>query len=148
MTIQDFSVSFQTDRSAEEVFNAVKDVRAWWTENTKGSSKNLNDEFEVQFGDVHYSRQKIVELIPGKKITWLVTDSRLNFVQDKAEWTNTRISFEIVPQADGTQLRFTHHGLTPAVECFDACSNAWSGYIADSLQNFIASGKGEPAVAE
>lgn len=132
------------DASAREVFTCINNVKKWWTENLEGSSQKLNDEFTVRFGDVHYSRQKLVEVVPDKKVVWLVTDSMLNFLQDKQEWTNTRISFEISGQHGKTEILFTHTGLVPEVECFDACSNAWNQYVLQSLWKLVTTGEGQP----
>jgi hypothetical protein len=72
----------------------------------------LNDEFIFE---VHYSRQKLVEVIPGKKVVWQITDSRLSFIQDTTEWTGTKVIFEISRERDKTWLVFTHEGLVPDV---------------------------------
>lgn len=143
MEQQHFSAAFMANTHPEAAFEAINNVRGWWTENMEGNSANLNDEFEVRFGDVHYSKQKLETVIPGKKIVWLVTDSRLNFLEDKSEWTNTRISFDITQRDGQTEVRFTHEGLVPAIECYGACSNAW-GYYVNSLQELITTGKGRP----
>jgi len=147
MTNKNFTASFVVDKTPKEVFDAVNNVHQWWTENIKGHSKKLNDEFEVHFGDVHYSKQKLTEVVPNEKVVWLITDSQLNFIQQKDEWTNTKIVFEIFPQGNKTQLRFTQEGLVPAIECYDACSGAWGDYV-NSLRNLITTGKGQPAPKE
>jgi hypothetical protein len=145
---KDFHTSIAVNATPHEAFNCVNDVTQWWTENLEGSSQKLNDEFSVRFGDVHYSRQKLVEVIPDKKVVWLVTDSKLNFIKDKQEWTNTKIVFEIIDQNNQTQIHFTQVGLVPGVECFGACSNAWTEYIQGSLFNLITTGKGQPTKKE
>jgi len=95
MKNQDYTVSIIVKADPHKAFKAINSVTKWWTENLEGSSQKLNDEFTVRFEDVHMSTQKLVELIPDKKVVWLVTDSKLNFVKDKQEWTNTKIVFDI-----------------------------------------------------
>ncbi len=148
MNKQNFTTAFSVNQTPEEVFDAINNVTGWWTENLEGSSKKINDEFEVRFGDVHYSRQKLIEVIPGKKVVWLVTDSKLNFIKDKEEWTHTKIVFDISKQGDKTQVRFTQQGLLPEIECYGACSNAWSDYVQNSLRSLITTGKGKPTPKE
>ncbi|WP_338870829.1 SRPBCC domain-containing protein [Spirosoma sp. SC4-14] len=145
MTPSDFTTILLTDQSPDIVFDAINNVRGWWTENLEGNSQHLNDVFEVRFGDVHYSRQQVVEIVPAQKVVWLITDSRLNFISDKSEWTGTQVVFDITDKGGQTQLRFTHEGLKPEIECYGACSNAWGGYIRNSLFNLITKGEGQPA---
>jgi len=148
MTTQDYTATIQVDQSSKAVFDAINNVSGWWTDNVEGSSQKLNDEFTVSFFDgVHVSTQKIIEVIPNKKVVWLVTKSKLNFTKDPQEWTNTKVIFEISEQGNKTQLRLTHQGLVQNLECFGACSNAWSEYM-HSLQLLITTGKGQPTLKE
>lgn len=143
MENQDFTVTFLVDQTPAEAYNAINNVRGWWTGEIEGSTDKLNDEFTYSYPPYHYSKHKLVEMVPGKKIVWLITDSSLNFVEDKTEWNGTKISFDIAKKDGKTEVRFTHHGLVPKNECYDACSNAWTGYITNSLCNLITTGQGQ-----
>ena len=140
----DFNTGITVNATPKEAFDCINSVTKWWTENVEGNSLKLHDEFAVRFGDIHYSKQKIVEFIPDKKVVWHVTDSSLSWLKDKHEWNNTVITFEITVKDNKTQILFTHVGLVPEIECYTECSNAWTGYIQDSLFNLITTGKGQP----
>jgi len=143
MKTSDYTATIVVDQTPEEAFAAINNVRGWWTgePGIEGSTGKLNDEFTYDYKPYHHSKQKITELIAGKKIVWLVIDSIISFVEDKNEWTGTKITFDITKNGDKTEVRFTHVGLVPCVACYNDCSNAWGAYITGSLRNLIAKGK-------
>jgi len=142
MKSSDFSTTITVDQTPEEAFAAINNVRGWWSGEIEGSTDKPGAEFTYRYGDIHYSRQRITELIPGRKVVWIITDSNLSFVKDKTEWNGTEISFEISKKGKRTEIRFTHLGLVPEFECFDACSGAWTDYVKNSLKKLITSGGG------
>ena len=149
MKTQDLTITLLIDQTPEEVFKAINNVRGWWSETIEGGTNKLNDEFIYRYKDMHYSKQKVTELIPGRKVVWHVTDSILYFLKkDKTEWTGTNVVFDISRIGNKTQIQLTHVGLVPASECFEACSNGWNYYLQNSLLNLITTGKGQPAKKE
>jgi len=143
MTATNFTTTITVDQPASDVFNAINNVRGWWHGEIEGSTTRLNDEFSYRMKEFHFSRQKIVGLVPNQKVVWLVTDSNLSFTQKKNEWTGTKIIFEISQADHQTQIRFTHEGLVREFECFGDCSNGWSMLMHESLHRLITTGKGK-----
>jgi uncharacterized protein YndB with AHSA1/START domain len=141
---RDFTTTFSVDQTPEEVFEAITNVRGWWSGELDGPTDELGGEFTYRYQELHFSKQKVTELVPGKRVVWLVLDSYLEFIEDKREWNGSRVIFDIARKGDKTEVRFTHAGLVPAHECYGACSSAWSSYIRGSLRSLIATGKGSP----
>jgi len=148
MNNHNFTTTYLVDQTPEQAFNAINHVRGWWSEEIEGSTDKLGDEFTYHYKDVHRCKMKITEVIPGKKVVWRVLDNYFNFIEDKNEWKDTEISFEISRKGNKTEFRFTHVGLVPEYECFDVCSNAWGSYINGSLRSLITTGEGKPNLKE
>ncbi|PSR69695.1 ATPase [Nocardia sp. MDA0666] len=144
MTEQNFSTTFAVDRTPETFFDAVLDVRGWWSKTLTGRSEKPGDVFTYEVPGVHRATIEVTEVVPHERVVWRVLDARLTLVDDRTEWNGTTIRFEITRRTDITELRFTHVGLTPAFECFDVCRKGWSFYIDTSLHDLIATGTGQP----
>jgi len=140
----DFSLTIELDKSPQEIFNAITNVRGWWSREIAGNTEKLNDEFNYQYQDVHRCKIKLSEVIPNKKIVWDVLDNYFSFTRDKTEWIGTKVIFDIILAGNKTQLHFTHQGLTPEHECYNACSGGWTLYIKQSLVTLLTTGKGQP----
>jgi hypothetical protein len=148
MTSQNFITTFVVDQTPDEAFAAITNVRGWWSGEIEGPTDQLGEEFSYRYQDIHYTKQRISELVPGRKLVWQILDAYLNFTDDPHEWTGTEVTFEIVPKGDQTEVRFAHVGLVPEFECYDQCSSAWGFYINSSLKRLITTGVGEPNATE
>ncbi len=145
----DFTVAVQLDADDARAFAAISDPRSWWSRDIAGDTDHLGAEFEFEVDGIHYSRQRISAFVPDELVVWDVTEARLTFIADETEWVGTSIRFDIRPLAGGrSEVRFTHVGLRPDVECYDACSTAWRSYITGSLRRLAEEGVGTPSQEE
>jgi Activator of Hsp90 ATPase homolog 1-like protein len=144
MTNQDFTTTFSVDQTPVQALDAIKNLRGWWSEEIEDSTHKLGEEFTYRYQDVHSCKMKLIEVVPDKKVVWLVVDNYFNFTEDKSEWKDTKLIFEVSQRGDKTEIHFTHQGLVPQYECFNVCSNAWDSYINRSLRSLITTGKGHP----
>lgn len=142
MKNQSFTTTIRVDQSPETVFNAINDVRRWWSQNIEGKTDQLDSEF-IYRDKYLTARIKITQLSP-QQIAWDVLETNNDFFkeEDKNEWDGTKIVFEIT-RNEKTELKFTHVGLVPQFTCFTVCSNSWGYFIQTSLKNLIETGKGK-----
>jgi uncharacterized protein YndB with AHSA1/START domain len=141
----DFTVNLEVDLPPSAVFEALtRDVRKWWGgTDLRGSTTRLNDEFVIEHAGAHCSRQRIIELVPGERLQWLVTESELSWLKgNRQEWTGTKLLFRLAEVAGRTRLRFSHIGLTSDKECYEACSReGWQVVIGNYLYTYLTTGK-------
>jgi hypothetical protein len=142
MEKSDFTSSISARISAVEAVKRISNVPGWWGITFSGSSEKQNDEFVVKMGGDSFFNFTVAELIPGKRVVWLVADCNMPWYSDKKEWSNTKLIFDLTEQNGVTELKFTHEGLTPNVECYGDCAPGWTHWIKTSLLSYLTTGKG------
>jgi hypothetical protein len=144
MKKQDYHYSFTADVPADEAFDAINDVKAWWATCFEGHATAVHDLFSMPFGKT-WVNFEVIELVPGQMVAWLVTDCNIEFVRDKKEWNGTTVIFRIKPLAQGVEVSMTHVGLVPDVECYENCERGWNHHFGESLKKLLTEKVGLPA---
>ena len=93
------------------------------------------------------AQELLASKIPAR-LAYNWTDGSPRVVSIWFHWDGTDIVFDIEPTPDGTELRFTHVGIAPGVECYEMCSSAWSVFVGHSLRQLVLTGTGRPGVPE
>jgi uncharacterized protein YndB with AHSA1/START domain len=130
----------------EKVFESItNEIPLWWTEMFEGASSKLSEIFTVRFGPSVFKTMQVVELIPNKKVSWLVTDTLIDIpeLNNKREWLNTTIVWEFREDNTRVIIRVTHIGLNSTIECYGICSTGWRQFC-DSLKLYLEKGSGMP----
>jgi hypothetical protein len=142
MEKNDFTSSISANISADEAIKKISNVPGWWGITFSGNSEKQNDQFIVKMGGDSFFDFTVTELIPGKRVVWLVTDCNMPWYTDKKEWAGNKLVFDLVEDAGVTTLTFTHEGLTPNVECYKDCEPGWTHWIKTSLFSYFTTGEG------
>lgn len=138
----DFNTSISATISGTEATKKISNVPEWWGISFTGSAEKQNDQFVVKMGGDSFFNFTVTELVPGKRVVWLVNDCNMPWYTDKKEWANTRLIFDVHENNGETELHFKHEGLTPDVECYKDCEPGWTHWIKTSLLSYLTTGKG------
>jgi hypothetical protein len=142
MERNDFNSTISANIRPDEAIKKISTVSDWWGVTFTGSAEKQNDTFTVKMGGDSFFNFTVTELIPGKRVVWLVTDCNMPWYNDKKEWANTKLIFNLRKQNGFTELKFTHEGLTPDVECYKDCAPGWTHWVKTSLYSYFTTGKG------
>lgn len=118
---------------AYKALATIEGLSDWWTEDTQGQSK-VGEVISFRFGSNGGFDMKVLELDPGRRVLWQVTDG-------PAEWIGTKVSFDIKQDGDYTIVLFKHQGWKEPVEFMHHCSTKWGTFLM-SLKSLLETGKG------
>jgi hypothetical protein len=143
MEKNNYSVTINVNADPDEAFKKISQVNLWWAKNFIGKAVEEGDTFKVDFGKT-FVDFKVTEAVPGQRIVWLVTDCYLHWIENKREWNQTEVVWEISRKDGGSQIKMTHVGLVPTTECYNDCEAGWNGHIKESLVTLINENRGKP----
>ena len=144
MTIKsDYHCEFTADVPAAKAFDGICRVSGWWAKHIEGSTQKLDSVFTVRFGET-FVTFKVTDYQPNTRTVWTVADCNLHWQEDKTEWTGTKVVWELTGKTKSTDIAFTHVGLRPEVECYEACVKGWDQHVLGSLAKLLIEGKGSP----
>ncbi|MGG1923406.1 SRPBCC domain-containing protein [Chryseobacterium sp.] len=145
-SVENYVHILEVNTTADKVYRALTDeIPLWWTEMFEGSSSEAGNLFTIRFGDNIHKTMRVKELTANTKIVWLVEDSLIALpeLKNQTEWIGTTIVWQIEKNKESTQIKLTHIGLNPAIECYEICSNGWLQFLG-SLKKILETGEGAP----
>src|SRR5256886_340457 len=68
MKTESYTISYTVDQSPQEVFDAINNVRGWWSGEIDGGTDKLGAEFTYRYQDLHRTTQKITERSEERRV--------------------------------------------------------------------------------
>ena len=124
--------------SPEKVYRAITEqegLASWWTRETIAKPQ-IGSIAEFKFGDRYHNKMRVIRLVPHKIVEW-------ECLMGDKEWIGTTFRFELIPDKENTNLRFTHGKWKEMTDFFASCNFQWGHYMR-SLKDYCETGKGEP----
>src|SRR5262245_31821049 len=78
--MSDLTATFTVDATPQEAYEAINDVRSWWGHHIAGPTDQVGAEWFYLVPDIHFSKQRVAELVPGERVVWEFTDGYLDFI--------------------------------------------------------------------
>jgi uncharacterized protein YndB with AHSA1/START domain len=118
-----------------EIDRPRQGVAGWGTPQTR-AERRVGALNEFRFDPEWMLSFRVDELEPGRHVAWTA-------VQVPPDWKGTRISFDITPNGDSVNLRFSQTGFPPDYEQLGFFNCQWALYMR-RLKLLVGTGQGEP----
>jgi uncharacterized protein YndB with AHSA1/START domain len=141
---EDFTAVLHLPASPETVaalFTSAAGVSRWWGP-AEGDGA-VGGTLVVSFGDNGVNAVRVLEAGPAHVLWESIAVPGTTPTGHTREWLGTTMEFDLIPAGAGTELRFRHAGLTPALECWDDCFAGWTYFMA-SIETLANTGTGTP----
>ncbi|WP_426477804.1 SRPBCC family protein [Chryseobacterium sp. CBSDS_008] len=145
-SVENYTHTIEVKATADKLYHALThEISLWWTEMFEGTSSEVDSLFTIRFGDHIHKTMRVKKLTANTEIVWFVEDSLIALpeLKNQTEWIGTTIVWEIRQKNEITQIKLTHIGLNPGIECYEICSGGWLQFLG-SLKKFLETGSGAP----
>jgi len=132
-----YAVAVEFAKSPKEVFAHLIDLDKWWLEDFVGERLRLDSEFILKTGDGHFSKNKVIDFEPGKKLAWIATESLRK--TDNYDWSGSKFIFELSLHGNKTLVSFTYDGVVFKNE-YDVLVKVCDLVVKEKLFDFIVNG--------
>ncbi|GAA2799207.1 hypothetical protein [Nonomuraea dietziae] len=118
------------DRTPQEAFQAITDVRGWWSQEVEGVTDQVGGEFDYHYRTSTAAGSASPNSCGPEKVAWRVLENYFDFIDDQAEWKDTRGRLRDL-EKEGRRRDPLHPRRTGSrsTSVYDVCTNAWGGYI-------------------
>ena len=100
-----FTTTIAVAEPPERVFEAIRDVQAWWSGSIEGGTSEVDDEFSYEVPGIHWCKIRVTEVDAPRKVSWLVLDSWLTFIEDKGEYSVPRVLRPVLARVEQLHRR-------------------------------------------
>jgi uncharacterized protein YndB with AHSA1/START domain len=117
-----------------EAITTQKGLAGWWTSQVKAEpATGVVNEFYFEDTALKF---RVDKLESARHVAW-------SSVQVPPDWEGTQVLFDITPQDDSVNLRFSHTGFASYGGSFGVTSYSWAQYMR-SIKLLLETGEGEP----
>ena len=121
----------------DRLYDAIttqKGLAGWWTPQAEAEpTVGALNEFHFLETTLVF---RVDKLEPARHVAW-------SGVQVPSDWEGTQVLFDITPEGDTVNLRFSHIGFTTTLNTFGVTSYSWAQYLR-SIKLLLEVGEGEP----
>lgn len=149
MSNQNYKRTISVPANPDEAYWALTEgMHKWWTTPDRTMTK-VGDKSKFGFPPgKSYWTFMATTLTPSHLVEMVCVDAlHLHEGQPEeiqTEWLGTRVAWTIEPEDTRTNITVEHHGLVPALHCYEICEAGWDFFFAKSLKAFLETGKGQP----
>lgn len=126
------------------LFTSAAGVSRWWGP-TVGDG-DVGGVLSISFGGYGANAVRVLEAGPARVVWEPVVPAGRAPTGHTQEWLGTRVEFTVEPTPNGTELFFRHVGMTSALDCYHACVDSWTYFLA-GIETLASTGTGTPFVA-
>jgi hypothetical protein len=147
-----YKTSITSATSIGNAFKAVSTgINKWWGRVDNSNINKVGDTFTVFFEEDTEWVFEIIYYSPNKEIHWkcIKANHYITGLENiEQEWLNSEIIWNIKEVEGGVEVSFEHIGLTPKLNCYDACDAGWTHFITTSLKQYLDTGIGTPSIID